>query len=166
MTRRLLQGCWVIYCRAGVQDGKDLWNCSWNTIKDAELVGKDIAHDTLTRYETTLMHVKNFIQTKYRQQEIALQSINHEFLKNFEHYLKTVRNCGHNTTVKYIRNLRKGIRIALSNDWLKLDPFRNITYRLKEVNRAYLTDPELKLLINSEFSNEHKSKQRILYKRC
>ena len=119
-----------------------------------ELVGKDIAPATVTRYETTLMHVKNFIQTKYRQQDMPLQSVNHEFLLNFEHYLKTVRNCGHNTTVKYIRNLRKIIRIALSNDLLKLDPFRNITYRLKEVSRAYLTDPELKLIINKEFSNE------------
>jgi site-specific recombinase XerD len=119
-----------------------------------ELVGKDIAPATLTRYETTLMHVQGLIQTKYRQQDILLQSVNHEFIKNFEHYLKTVRNCGHNTTVKYIRNLRKIIRIALSNDWLKKDPFRSISYRLKEVNRAYLTDTELKLLLNKEFSNE------------
>ena len=85
---------------------------------------------------------------------MPFQNVNHEFLKNFEHYLKTVRNCGHNTTIKYIRNLRKIIRIALANDLLKIDPFRNITYHLKEVNRAYLTDPELKLLINKEFSNE------------
>lgn len=118
------------------------------------MVGKDIAPATLTRYETTLMHVQGLIQTKYRQQDILLQSVNHEFIKNFEHYLKTVRNCGHNTTVKYIRNLRKIIRIALSNDWLKKDPFRSISYRLKEVNRAYLTDTELKLLLNKEFSNE------------
>jgi site-specific recombinase XerD len=131
-----------------------------------ELVGKDIAPATLTRYETTLMHVKNFIQTKYRQQDIALQSINHEFLKNFEHYLKTVRNCGHNTTVKYIRNLRKIIRLALSNDWIKLDPFRSITYRLKEVNRAYLTDPELKLLINKEFSNERLRRVKDIFLFC
>jgi site-specific recombinase XerD len=131
-----------------------------------ELVGKDIAPATLTRYETTLMHVKNFIQTKYQQQDIALQSINHEFLKNLEHYLKTVRNCGHKTTVKYIRNLRKVIRIALSNDWLKLDPFRNITYRLKEVNRAYLTDPELKLLINKEFSNERLRRVKDIFLFC
>jgi len=128
-----------------------------------ELVGKDIAPATLTRYETTLMHIKNFIQTKYRQPDIPLHSINHEFLKNFEHYLKTVRNCGHNTTIKYIRNLRKIIRIALSNDWLKLDPFRNITYHLKEVNRAYLTDPELKLLINKEFSNERLTRVKDIF---
>lgn len=131
-----------------------------------ELVGKDIAPATITRYETTLMHVKSFIQTKYRQQDMPLQSVNHEFLKNFEHYLKTVRNCGHNTTVKYIHNLRKIIRIALANDWLKLDPFRSITYRLKEVNRAYLTDPELKLLINKEFSNDRLRRVKDIFIFC
>lgn len=134
--------------------------------KCRELVGKDIAPATLTRYETTLMHVKSFIQTKYRQQDIPLQSINHEFIKDFEHYLKTVRNCGHNTTVKYIRNLSKIIRIALSNDWLKLDPFRNITYHLKEVNKAYLTDQELKLLINKEFSNERLRRVKDIFLFC
>jgi len=45
-----------------------------------ELVGKDIAPATMTRYETTLMHVKNFIQTKYRQEDMSLQSVNHEFI--------------------------------------------------------------------------------------
>jgi site-specific recombinase XerD len=131
-----------------------------------ELVGKDIAPATLTRYETTLMHIKNFIQTKYHQEDLPLQNINHEFIKNFEHYLKTIRNCGHNTTVKYIRNLRKIIRMALSNDWLKLDPFRNITYSLKEVNRAYLTDPELNLLINKVFPNERLSRVKDIFLFC
>lgn len=131
-----------------------------------ELVGRDIAPATITRYETTLMHVKNFIQTKYRQEDVSLQSINHEFITNFEHYLKTVRKCGHNTTVKYIRNLRKIVRIALSNDWLKLDPFRNISYHLKEVNRDYLTDSELKLLINKEFSIERLSRIKDIFLFC
>jgi site-specific recombinase XerD len=131
-----------------------------------ELVGRDIAPATITRYETTLMHVKNFIQTKYRQEDVSLQSINHEFITNFEHYLKTVRKCGHNTTVKYIRNLRKIVRIALSNDWLKLDPFRNISYHLKEVNRDYLTDSELRLLINKEFSIERLSRIKDIFLFC
>jgi site-specific recombinase XerD len=131
-----------------------------------ELVGRDIAPATITRDETTLMHVKNFIQTKYRQEDVSLQSMNHEFITNFEHYLKTVRKCGHNTTVKYIRNLRKIVRIALSNDWLKLDPFRNISYHLKEVNRDYLTDSELKLLINKEFSIDRLRRIKDIFLFC
>ena len=134
--------------------------------KCRELVGKDIAPATLTRYETTIMHIKCFIHAKYQQQEMQLQSINHEFIKNFEHYLKTIRNCGHNTTVKYIRNLRKIIRIALSNDCIKLDPFRNIRYSLKEVNRAYLTDSELKLLINKDFSIERLRRVKDIFIFC
>jgi integrase len=134
--------------------------------KCRELVVKDIAPATLTRYETTLMQVKCFIQTKYRQQDISLQSINHEFLRDFEHYLKTIRNCGHNTTVKYIRNLRKIIRITLDNNWFKNDPFRNITYHLKDVNRAYLTDHELKLIIDKEFSIERSSRIKDIFLFC
>jgi len=113
-----------------------------------------------------LMHIKSFIHAKYQQQEMQLQSINHEFIKNFEHYLKKIRNCSHNTTVKYIRNLRKIIRIALSNDCIKLDPFRNIRYSLKEVNRAYLTNSELKLLINKDFSIERLRRVKDIFIFC
>ena len=134
--------------------------------KCRELVGKDIAPATLTRYETTLMHIKSFIHAKYQQQEMQLQSINHEFIKNFEHYLKKIRNCSHNTTVKYIRNLRKIIHIALSNDCIKLDPFRNIRYSHKEVNRAYLTNSELKLLINKDFSIERLRRVKDIFIFC
>ncbi len=98
--------------------------------------------------------------------DMPLRSINPQFIRDFEHYLKTVRNCGHNTTVKYIRNFRKIIRLALANDWIKRDPFRNITYRLKEVYRAYLSDPELSMLINKEFSIERLARVRDIFVFC
>ena len=97
-----------------------------------ELVGKDIAPATLTRYETTLMHVKNFIQTKYRLEDMQLQGINHEFITNFEHYLKTVRNCGHNTTVKYIRTPEASFNNDLGAD--SLDTIELIIEFEKEFN--------------------------------
>ena len=90
-----------------------------------EQVGKGYAALTKKRYETAMMHVSSFLQHAYQKQDIDLQSLNHEFVTRFEHYLKTVRNCNSNTTAKYIKNLKKVVNLARKNEWLQKDPFIN-----------------------------------------
>jgi site-specific recombinase XerD len=131
-----------------------------------ERIGRGMAEATVVRYETTQMHIRDFLQKKYRQKEIALRSITPQVIRDFEHYLGTIRKCNTNTTIKYIRNLRKIIRIALSNDWIKKDPFRTLTFRLKDVNREYLSDPELKLLIEKPFSNDRLQRVKDVFLFC
>jgi site-specific recombinase XerD len=64
-----------------------------------------------------------------------------------EHYLKTVRNCNHNTTIKYIKNLKKIVNLAIKNDWLSKNPFIRFEGKIKAVKREYLTAEELQKII-------------------
>ena len=73
----------------------------------------------------------------------------------FELYLKTVRNCGHNTTMKYIKNFKKIVLNAFRNGWLKHDPFVNIKLRLKKVDKEFLTEDELARILNKK--NRHRT---------
>jgi len=52
-----------------------------------------MAASTVTRYETALKHLREFMQAKYRLPDYPIQAINHKFIKDFEHYLLTVRGC-------------------------------------------------------------------------
>jgi len=97
---------------------------------------------------------------------MKLQDINSMFVSNFEFYLKTTRNCCNNTTIKYIKNFKKIIRIALANGWMKADPFSNISYHLDEVDMAYLTETELKLLMNKNFELERLQQVKDVYIFC
>ncbi|MBT4400139.1 MAG: hypothetical protein HOD37_11705, partial [Bacteroidetes bacterium] len=36
--------------------------------------------------------------------------INQNFIRKYQHYLRTIRDCNNNSTVKYIKNLGKIIR--------------------------------------------------------
>ncbi len=90
-----------------------------------QLIGKDIAAATVTRYETSLKHTSNFIQFSYNKEDIPIEEVNHKFITDYEFYLKTQRNCSHNTTTKYLKNFKKIIRIALANDYINKDPFAN-----------------------------------------
>ena len=131
-----------------------------------ERIGKDIAAGTVQRYETCKMHLQQFIKWKYKLNEYPVQSINYMFIKDFEHYFKTVRNCGHNSTVKYIRNFHKIVKIALNNDWLLKDPFLNIHYHLDEVDKDYLTDAELRILMEKNFTNQRIQRVKDIFVFC
>jgi len=81
-------------------------------------------------------------------------------------YFKKVRNCAHNTTVKYLKNFKKIVRIALDNDWMKKDPFATIRFKLKPVDAVYLTNEELDCLIHKEISIERLRQVRDVFVFC
>lgn len=117
-----------------------------------KLIGIDLAKGTMERYKTSFKHTKEFIKHQYKVDDIPLTDINHQFIKDYEFYLKTVRKCAHNTSVKYLKNFNKIIRIALANEWMKSDPFSKIKYKLDKVDKEYLTDEELQQLKNKHFN--------------
>ncbi len=116
-----------------------------------KLVGKEYAAGTLDRYKVTLNHVVEFLQTKYGVNDIDIKMLNHEFVTDFNFFLRTVRNCGNNSAVKYIKNLKKIILLCLSNDWLDKDPFIKFKQKVKEVDRDFLSEEELQALCNKRF---------------
>ena len=86
-----------------------------HNLKCEELSGKDFAPGTVERYVTCRKHIGQFIRWKYRQGDMPVKSIDHRFIKEFEHFLKTVRKCNHNSTVKYIVNFKKIILIPIQD---------------------------------------------------
>ncbi|MDY0142202.1 MAG: site-specific integrase [Bacteroidales bacterium] len=116
------------------------------------LVNIDYSPDTLERYETSLKHTRDFIMQKYDREDLYFSELDHEFIVDYEIYFKTVRKCAHNTTLKYIKNFKKIVRLAITTGHLDKDPFANFKMRLKKVDRGFLSDEELNILINKKFS--------------
>lgn len=116
------------------------------------LVGKEYATGTLDRYKVTLNHVVEFMQKKYGIDDIDIRKLNYEFITDFNFFLRTVRNCGNNSAVKYIKNFKKIILICLSNNWLDKDPFLKFKQKVKEVDREFLSEEELQVLCSKEFN--------------
>lgn len=97
--------------------------------KVERLIGKDFALGTSERYKTAKKHVGNYIQKEYKVEDIPVKDIDHTFISGFEYYLKTTRNCGHNTAIKYVTNFKKIIRIAYANGWIEKDPFNSSGFK-------------------------------------
>lgn len=122
--------------------------------KVKELVGKEYAAGTLQRYETSLKHTVEFLEWKYKITDIEISKIDHAFIADYEFFLRSIRNCANNTTVKYLKNFHKVIKICIANEWITKNPFANFKSKVKEVERVYLTQNELQNLIEKEFRIE------------
>ena len=117
-----------------------------------QLIGKGYSRPTLTKFNTTRDHLQNFIKSKYHISDISLNQLKFEFLSDFEFYLKTEKNIGHNTTVKYITNTRKIINECLKKRWLKADPFLGYSITVHETTPIFLSEEELQKIVEIKFS--------------
>ncbi|HSP83785.1 MAG TPA: site-specific integrase, partial [Gillisia sp.] len=72
------------------------------------------------------------------------------FITRYEYFLKTKRECNHNSALKYVNNFKKIIRIALANQWMDRDPFYNYKVQFESVEREFLNAEEVQQLIDKE----------------
>jgi site-specific recombinase XerD len=126
----------------------------------AALIGGEYASGTLTRYETTLKHTRNFLEWKYKVSDVDIKQIDHDFITSYEFYLRSERKCANNSAVKYIKNFKKIIRICLASGWLDKDPFVNYKSKVKQVDRVFLNQDELQLIANKKFPTERLNQVR------
>jgi site-specific recombinase XerD len=130
------------------------------------IIGKGFTKATHTRHETSMKHVVEFLQHKYKKNDILLREITPDFIKEYEHYLRTVRNCANNTTVKYIRNMGKILRLAEQKGILKKNPLDNLKYSIHEIDKTFLTDIELEMLLKKEFVSDRLTNIRDVFVFC
>lgn len=129
----------------------------------AALVPNEFSAGTLERYKTSLSHTIEFMKWKYNVSDIDIRDINHEFITDYDFFLRSVRSCANNTVVKYIKNFKKIIRICIANGWLDKDPFVKYKAKLKEVERAFLSEEELQALLNKEFATERLNQVKDIF---
>ena len=118
------------------------------------LVGSDYAPGTLERYNTAFKHTKSFLLSKYNMTDIDIAKLDYEFITEYEFWLKSVRKCDHNTTIKYLSNFRKIVNQCIRKGWLQRDPFIGFKMTKKEVERTALTEFEMQKLLTQQFSVE------------
>ncbi len=134
--------------------------------KMKSLVGQEFEKSTLQRYETCLMHTKDFMRLHYHISDLPVAKVNFAFLNDFEYYLRSVRKCGNNSAIKYIKNLGKIVRICLGNGWLTVDPYLNYKPKQKTVHREVLTKEELTRLRKKKFNVARLNTVRDMFVFC
>ena len=94
------------------------------------------------------------MKSRFKIDDIALNRITLEFITEFDYFLRVVRHCNNNTTVKYIKNFKKVINLSLAVGWMSKDPFINYKSKLEPVDRECLHEHELEALQAKDFDIE------------
>lgn len=128
------------------------------------LVRKDeYAMGTYERYCVAKAHVSEFIKYQYRRDDFEFRELNFQFVKNYELYLKTVRNCANNTALKYIANLKTIVLRAIAKEIILRDPFKQFKGKRTKCNKKPLTTSELERIENKVFSSERLTVARDVF---
>ena len=129
-------------------------------------IDKGVSRGTYIRHETSRRNLERFILDVYKKDDMNLKDIDHVFVQNYEAYLRTTRNCNNNSAVKYIKNFGKIVREAKNRDWMQIDPFRNIKYHLEEVDKPFLIQTELQIIMARDFSIKRIAQVRDIFVFC
>lgn len=130
------------------------------------LVGKDFSASTVEKFETSLNTVKAFVKHSMKKEDILLKEINRVFIQDFEFFLKAERNMQHNSALKHLKNLKKIVRIALANEWIKKDPFVGIQFKHDKIDVDFLSQAELDRIRDKEFSIKRLEVVRDIFLFC
>jgi len=124
---------------------------------------KEYTIGTYKRFEVAIKHAREFILFKYRLKDMEFKDLNYEFVKDYEFYLKTVKKCNNNTTLKYISQLKKIVMRAIDKEIITKDPFRTFKGRKTKTNKKPLTAHELYTIENHNFSTERLNTVRDIF---
>ncbi|UEG49361.1 site-specific integrase [Ferruginibacter lapsinanis] len=131
-----------------------------------KLIGKDYAIGTYERYKTSLDHLKRFLTYKYKIDDLFPHDLNYSFATDYEFYLKTTRSCSHNTSLKYIKNLKAVINFAVRQEWIKNNPIERYRGKLERIDKEFLTEKELNVIENKILPNERLNEVRDVFIFC
>lgn len=131
-----------------------------------KLINIEFALGTYKRYFTTRNHIYEYIKEAYGKEDIPVQDVNLKFIRGFEYFLKEKKVCNHNSSLKYVNNFKKIIRIAVGNEWITKDPFYNYKIKFKTVEKEFLSKEELNSLAEHEIHWDRLAVVRDMFVFC
>lgn len=135
--------------------------------KFKELIGtKNHSESTYNRHLTSINHVAAFIKYKYKKDDLELEKVDYRFLSDYEHYFKAIRGCNHNSTMKYIKNLGKIIRIGIGEGYITLNPFNKFKLTYEQVEREILSQEEVERMIDLDIKIPRLDRVRDMFVFC
>jgi site-specific recombinase XerD len=115
------------------------------------LVGKEYAQGTYQIFNRTLNHTIDFLNYYLKISDIDISKLDYDFIKEFEFWFKSVRNCDHNTTMKYLSCFKKIIVHCVKTGKLQRDPFLGFSMARREVEKQALTEAQLQAIARENF---------------
>ena len=113
-----------------------------------KLVGNGVSKATYWISVYTVRLLKEFVQQKYKREDLYLRELNLSFIQSFHTFLRIDKGMAQNSSTKHLKLLKKIVNLAVANSYMTTNPF--ITYKVERepVEIDFLDEEELRKIIN------------------
>ena len=116
-------------------------------------VGKDRAEGTYKIQMRSRNYIADFLRTNYKRNDIAMQELTPDFIKEFSVYLSNERGLAHSTIWLSCMHLKGVVGRAHDNGKIQRNVFAQFHISPKCKERTFLTEEELKTVMMHEFED-------------
>jgi len=128
-----------------------------------EMAG-EVEKETITRYKETKVHLSDLLKEK-KLDDILIEHIDFKFISDFDLYLlkqkvnHDANTMGRNTANKHHSRLRTILIRAIREGYILKSPYVDFKLKNTPSNRTFLTEDELKEIINHPLGNNESLKR-------
>jgi integrase len=102
----------------------------------------------------------------YKNDDIPINKLDHEFIVDFEFYLRSSCKISMVSAAKYIKNLKKIVNSCIAHSWIPKNPFANYKSKAKAGERVYLSQDELTNIYEKQFTIERLAQVKDIFLFC
>ncbi|WP_337600206.1 site-specific integrase [Alistipes ihumii] len=129
-------------------------------------VGKDRAASTLENYGRSRRYLSGFLQYEYKLEDIPFRELKRDFIEKYVVYLSTVRGMLPGSIITPVKKLKLMSYTAFRNGWITSDPFAGYRYRVEYRDRRFLSESELRAVMNAQLPNYKTAIVRDIFVFC
>ena len=127
------------------------------------MIGAGKTKATYDKYSATKKHFMKFLELKYGRKDIRPKELTHVMVHDFDIYLRTTGGLKSNSATKTLKFFKTIVIFAQKCGVMTHDPFLNHHFHLEHVDRGFLTDEEIQLIMKKEFPTQRLEQVRDVF---
>lgn len=123
--------------------------------------GRKVTEGTIKKYEIVKKLFYDFLETKHLSKSSEMTSVKNSIIVSFYNHINSLYETS--TAAGMMTKLKSVIEHAISNGYIKVDPFSAVKIKKAAPKIEYLTEEELNAIRNKELHCERLDKVRDLF---
>ncbi|MBT9920812.1 site-specific integrase [Bacteroides uniformis] len=113
-----------------------------------KLIGNGVSKATHWVFVYTIRLLREFVQQKYKREDLYLRELNINFIQSFHSFLRIDKGMAQNSSTKHLKLLKKIINLSVANSYMAFNPFSTYKVEREPVEIDFLDEEELRKIIN------------------
>ena len=113
--------------------------------------GTTLSETSYHKYELCRKRFMEMLEAKYHCKDMLLRELNPTVIEDYYIYLTTSVGHCNNTAVKTMKTMRTVILHGIKMGVLHNDPYLGVQFHMDDVDRGYLTEEEIKAIMEKPF---------------